>query len=68
MRQEQALGQIFKSEYIDSLGLLSKNYNKTELDILSTEENRTIQSGISFMYGLYPLGTGQKLDLVDKLD
>ena len=68
MRQHEVLGKILRNEYIDNLQFLSKDYNKTEFEVYSTEENRTFQSGISFMHGFYPPGTGQKLNQVEKLD
>ena len=61
MRQHYYLGQLLRSEYIDSLGFLSPNFNATELYVYSTNVNRTIMSAQSQLYGLYPLGSGPKL-------
>jgi hypothetical protein len=45
---------------------LSPLYNKSEIEIFSTDYNRTLESATSHMYGLYPLGNGPKLPYVDR--
>lgn len=61
MRQHYILGQLLRSEYIDSLGFLSQSYDSTELYVYSTNVNRTIMSAQSQLYGMYPLGSGPKV-------
>ncbi len=36
------------------------------MEIYTTNLNRTFESGLSHMYGLYPLGTGEVMPKVDK--
>ena len=65
MRQHQTLGQILRKEYIENLGFLSAQYNRKEIEVYSTTTNRTVESALSQLYGLYPLGSGPRLTLVD---
>ena len=64
MRQHQTLGEIIRKEYIDNLGFLSPSYQEGEIEVFSTAINRTIQSAMSQLYGLYPPGSGTKLMIV----
>lgn len=61
MRQHQTLGKILNREYIQNLKFLSEKFNKKEIEVYSTGFNRTIQSALSQLYGLYPPGNGPRL-------
>ena len=66
MRQHQTLGQLLRREYIDSLDFLSGQYNRKQVEAYSTITDRTVQSAMCQLEGLYPLGTGPRLMVVDK--
>lgn len=53
-RQHFILGQMFRQYYIEQEKFLSKTYNESELLVFSTDYRRTIMSGNSLTYGLYP--------------
>ena len=65
MRHHQTLGEILRKEYIEAQGFLSPVYDPKEITVYSTAINRTIQSAISQLYGLYPPGSGTKLAIVE---
>jgi lysosomal acid phosphatase len=44
MRQLYNLGARLKAEYIDELGFLKSRFNHTEVNIRSTDLNRTLMS------------------------
>jgi len=60
------MAQLWRKEYIDNLGFLSPNYNKSEIEVISTPYNRTMSSAYALLYGLYPAGTGPRLTFVDR--
>jgi hypothetical protein len=60
------LGKLFRKEYIEKNSLLSSNFNRGEVEVVSLTTNRSIESGLANLYGLYPLGQGQKLVTVDQ--
>lgn len=62
LRQQESLGKLFRKEYVDTYGLLSKTFVKEEFQLQTMTINRTIQSGLANLYGMYPLGNGQKLN------
>jgi lysosomal acid phosphatase len=61
MHQEFDLGNNFRKEYINQYQLLPKKYAASTLYARSTDFNRTLMSGESLLFGLYPLGTGPAL-------
>lgn len=61
MRQHQTLGKTLNKEYVQNLKFLSEKFNKKEVEVYSTGFNRTIQSAMSQLYGLYPPGNGPRL-------
>ncbi len=61
MQQEYTLGQQLRRRYIDRLKLLKPAYIPDSIYALSSDTNRTIESAICLLTGLYPLGTGPKL-------
>ena len=65
MRQHQKFGEMLRRDYIDR-HFLSDNYNESEVQIYSTDRNRTLMSALSQLYGMYPLRKGPKLPNVDK--
>ena len=42
MHQHQRLGNLLKHDYIDQLGFLSSEYREEEIDVYSTDVNRTL--------------------------
>ena len=56
------LGVKIRKKYIEEYHLLSPNYNPQEIFIKSTDSNRTIESIYSYIQGLYPNGTGEKIN------
>ena len=52
------LGVKVRKRYIETYKLLSNEYNPQEIYIRSTDVNRTIESILSYIQGLYPEGTG----------
>jgi len=65
MRQHQKLGQLLRKDYIDQLAFISKEFKEGEIEVYSTDVNRTIESVQSQLYGLYGLGQGLKLPEVE---
>ncbi|CAD8189018.1 unnamed protein product [Paramecium octaurelia] len=62
MRQHYVLGQWLRKRYIEDQKFLSQNYNEAEIYIESTDVNRTIMSALSNLQGMYPMGTGPKVN------
>jgi len=56
MRQRFLLGAYYRQRYIEEYGVLSEEYDPEEIFMVSTDVNRTIQSGQSELMGLYPPG------------
>lgn len=65
LRQQENLGKLFRKEYIERTPLLSSAFNADQLEVYSLKLNRSMESGLANLYGLYPLGQGQKLAKVD---
>ena len=63
LRQQQNLGKSFKQEYKDTI---SETFNKDQIQLWSLNLNRSIQSGLANLYGMYPLGNGQLINKADK--
>lgn len=66
MRQHQNLGKTLNKEYIQNLQFLSPTYVKGQIEVYSTDVNRTISSALSQLYGIYPPGNGPKLQYVPR--
>ena len=58
MTMHQKLGQMLRRDYIEKLDFLSKDFKDGEIDVFSTDPNRTMESVISQVYGIYGLGQG----------
>lgn len=61
MRQHYLLGAEFRQRYIVQKQLLSPYYQPSEVDIHSTDSNRTLSSAYCQLLGLYPYGFGPQL-------
>ena len=46
-----------RERYVKGFGLFSEEYNSTEVYVRSTNVNRTIESAISHLVGLYGPGS-----------
>ena len=58
MQQEYELGKKMRDRYITTTHLLPASYVSNTMFVRSSDYNRTLMSAESFLYGLYPLGTG----------
>lgn len=56
MRQHYNLGQAMRERYIIKQKFLSESMNFMEINVISTDYNRTLQSAQSHLMGLYPEG------------
>ena len=61
-RQLYLLGVKARKRYIETYNLLNKEYNPTDIYIRSTDHNRTIESIYSYLQGLYPSGSGYRIN------
>jgi lysosomal acid phosphatase len=61
MEQAYHLGVALRKKYIETMHLLPPEFSQETMYVRSTDMNRTLMTGISLLYGLYPLGTGPKL-------
>lgn len=57
MDQEFQLGQSIRNLYINKLGFLPVNYNRTKVFVRSTDMDRTLMSAYCVLAGLYPSPT-----------
>lgn len=64
MRQHQKLGQMLKRDYIDR-HVMPDMFDEKQMQIYTTDLNRTFTSALSQLFGMYPLGKGPKLPKVD---
>jgi acid phosphatase len=58
MDQLYRLGSKIRKKYIQEMGFIPSNYTADTIYVRSTDKDRTLMSAQSFIYGLYPLGTG----------
>ncbi|CAG9323782.1 unnamed protein product [Blepharisma stoltei] len=63
MRQHYLLGYEFRNRYIINTRLLNETFYQPEINVYSTDVDRTLQSAVSQLLGLYPPGTGPNLRL-----
>lgn len=61
MRQHFLLGKEMRKEFIEERKFLSDEFLFKEMEIYSSNVNRTIQSAYSNLYGFYPLNSGPSL-------
>ena len=67
MRQLYILGQQLRKEYINDKNVANDIFQQQEIEILSSNSKRALQSAQSFMYGLYPVGSGYQIpENIDK--
>jgi hypothetical protein len=45
---------------------MGTNFVKEQFQLMTMGVNRTIMSGLSNLYGMYPLGNGQKINPASK--
>ena len=58
MRQRYLLGERNRQRYVEQYKFLSEKYVPEEIEIVSTDYYRTIQSAYSEINGMYPQVTG----------
>jgi hypothetical protein len=56
------MGAELRKYYIDEMQLLPENFNVETLYVASTNKDRTLMTAQALLMGLYPSGTGPKLD------
>eukprot|EP01017_Pseudomicrothorax_dubius_P043051 TRINITY_DN710_c0_g1_i1.p1 TRINITY_DN710_c0_g1~~TRINITY_DN710_c0_g1_i1.p1 ORF type:complete len:460 (-),score=124.31 TRINITY_DN710_c0_g1_i1:84-1463(-) len=61
MRQLYLLGSELSKRYIEEKRLLEDVFDPNTIFVRSTASNRTIQSAVSLLMGLFPPGTGPEL-------
>lgn len=62
MRQQFLLGTYLRADYIDREGLISGKYNPNYVEVFACSGmDRTYDSALSRLYGLFPLGTGWQI-------
>ena len=59
MRMHYILGYLNREHYYKDF---FTNLNKKEIEVLTTDKNRTIESAQSYLNGLYPHGTGKEIE------
>ncbi len=62
MRQEYNMGKEFRKKYVEQSHLLPEHYEYGTMYVRSTAYDRTLMSAESLLMGLYPLGTGPKVE------
>ena len=67
-RQKYLLGLKRRKIYIEKYGFLNENFDPTEIYVESSDRNRTVMSAAAQLLGMYPLGTGRKLDNQDQIN
>ena len=68
MRQHFLLGYKNRIKYIEKQKFLSETFNPREIQIYATAKNRTIQSALAQMQGLYPPSTGFSLTSLQEIN
>ena len=61
MRQHYLIGAELKQRLITEAGLLSAEFNESQVEVWSTDANRTLTSAYSQMVGMFPYGLGPVL-------
>ena len=54
MRQRYLLGRMNRQRYVDQYKFLSDKYVPEEIEVVSTDYYRTMQSGYAEINGMYP--------------
>ena len=62
IRQHYLNGYKNKQKYFSQLNITNQNYNPNEIVFYSTDTERTIMSAYSQIFGMFPPGTGPKLN------
>lgn len=62
MRQQYLLGTYLRADYIDNAALISGKYNPNIIEVFACGGiDRTYDSALSRLYGLFPIGTGWQI-------
>jgi len=63
MRQHYLYGKMLRKRYIEDTHFLSQSYNASEITVRTSHASRCIASAQSQLMGLYPPGSGSKINL-----
>ncbi len=58
LRQQYNLGTYLQQDYINTEQLTTPKFNPNHVEFYSTSKQRTQNSALAFIYGLFPLGYG----------
>lgn len=58
LRQHYNLGTYLNQMFIQEGKLMNETFNPNEIEFYSTSKQRTQNSALAFIYGLFPLGKG----------
>lgn len=62
MRQQYLLGTYLRADYVDREELIGKTYDPKTVEVFAISDvDRTYDSALSRLYGLFPAGTGWKI-------
>ena len=62
MRQQFLLGTYLRADYIDQIQLIDQKYNPNTVEVFACSAiDRTYDSALSRLFGLFPLGTGWQI-------
>lgn len=61
MHEAYLLGKSMRELYVNQSHLLPASYDSKRMTVRSSDMDRTLMTAQSFLYGLYPLGTGPLL-------
>ena len=61
-RMQYILGMYNKERYIKNKTLLNENYDPHELFIVTFDWNKTVESVLAQINGMFPLGTGKQIE------
>lgn len=62
IRQHYLNGIKIRQKYFQLLNISEFNYNSNEIAVYSTDTERTIMSAYSFLFGMFPPGTGKEFE------
>ncbi|CEF60882.1 Histidine phosphatase superfamily,clade-2-containing protein [Strongyloides ratti] len=64
IKQQEKLGKRLRNMYIVSKKFISKKYNPKEIQVRSTQKNRTIESAYANLRGFYNIKSSKKIPIL----